>query len=668
MTNYKLGLAAFAVLLASCSERPTASEDRHLEYGAARQEELAESDAVWSDVMSSWNTAKIHTGDDLADFLAQVELSNQSRRESGLAFWHKYPEDARRFDWLVITVNLPPKYPEDLERWALREARLPASNSEPIDLERKGDWNETYAALREEFWNSQAVTDFDRRMLRFGEVYHRLVSVRDSAERDDLPNAEDVIAELMAFFEAYPEPFGELDENFHSGLVSTLIGLVFHQKALEGSVGWDKDTALSFVNDLSALEIRMLNAVNDRVVDATARRSFIERLRAEISEGRIGAAFSSEEGAADRALAWSFVFGDQLKPPILVANDSNVAYIDVFNRMIAYRVFRDLGSRLWEANPDDHAERARWLIGVLGRDDILKPWFGGNGASQVLVSYLGHMAMDAQGPESWIALYKQMRAEFWVDSQTSNDHRGQIRYQEIIEEFWSLQRDTQAAPSPQSVQQLLNSIHQLYAKIEYKNGGRELFRLMLRDAPLYGLGTDAMNTFIARFEEFDDPIIAGYADSFRRLSALRSEPFEFVGSTMDGKPFDVSDLRGQLVLVDHWSTDCASCIAAMPTINRVFEEYRDYGFVVVSIAYDGTSEQRRVWRVKLELGLEDWISVNGEGHWEDVAAAYGYRGVPQYMLLRRDGTMFAGTAEVDFGERLPRLLNALLVGETKTTR
>ena len=274
------------------------------------------------------------------------------------------------------------------------------------------------------------------------------------------------------------------------------------------------------------------------------------------------------------------------------------------------------------------------------------------------------MSIDAQGPQSWAALYAEMRGELLADPQTSNDQRGQIRYLEIIEDFWSLQHHTYSTSNAEYVHQLLNDIYQLYAEIGYKNGGRELVRLMLRDAPLYGLGPKEIDAFIAQFEEFDDRVVDGYVDSYRRLSALRQKPFEFVGTTMDGKPFDIADLRGQVVLVDHWSTDCASCIAAMPTLNSVFEKYRSQGFVVVSIAYDGTSRQRRVMRIKSELGLEGWISVNGEGHWERIAQAYGYRGVPQYMLLKRDGTMFAGTAEVDFGKRLPVLLDTLYSGKS----
>ena len=100
----------------------------------------------------------------------------------------------------------------------------------------------------------------------------------------------------------------------------------------------------------------------------------------------------------------------------------------------------------------------------------------------------------------------------------------------------------------------------------------------------------------------------------------------------------------------------------MPRIHDVYEQYNSRGFEVLSIAYDGTSQRRRIERIKKELGLT-WTTLDGEGQWQEIAENYGYQGFPQYMLLNRDGTLYAGTGEVDMGRNLADLLDEMLAAE-----
>ena len=88
-----------------------------------------------------------------------------------------------------------------------------------------------------------------------------------------------------------------------------------------------------------------------------------------------------------------------------------------------------------------------------------------------------------------------------------------------------------------------------------------------------------------------------------------------------------------------------------------------HGFEVVSLAYDGTRRRARVLRIKDELGLEDWISINAESVRNEMYEQYDIWTFPQYMLLNRDGTLYAGTDEVDLGRNLPSLLDEMLAAE-----
>jgi cytochrome c biogenesis protein CcmG, thiol:disulfide interchange protein DsbE len=61
---------------------------------------------------------------------------------------------------------------------------------------------------------------------------------------------------------------------------------------------------------------------------------------------------------------------------------------------------------------------------------------------------------------------------------------------------------------------------------------------------------------------------------------------DFVVETMQGDTIRLSDLRGQVVLVNFWATWCPPCRVEMPGFQRVWEDYADRGFVIVGLSVD----------------------------------------------------------------------------------
>lgn len=52
-----------------------------------------------------------------------------------------------------------------------------------------------------------------------------------------------------------------------------------------------------------------------------------------------------------------------------------------------------------------------------------------------------------------------------------------------------------------------------------------------------------------------------------------------------GEPFDLSDLKGKIVLLDFWATWCAPCIEEIPKLKRLVSEHGD-NFVLVTVSSD----------------------------------------------------------------------------------
>lgn len=101
------------------------------------------------------------------------------------------------------------------------------------------------------------------------------------------------------------------------------------------------------------------------------------------------------------------------------------------------------------------------------------------------------------------------------------------------------------------------------------------------------------------------PLVGGAAPQFQ-LEAL------------NGKPVQISDYRGNVVLLNFWATWCKPCTEEMPEIQAAYEAYKDQGFVVLGVNF-GEKREKAEKLVK-KMGLTFPILLD-----EDVEVAEYYR-------------------------------------------
>ncbi|HEU5341055.1 TlpA disulfide reductase family protein [Edaphobacter sp.] len=112
---------------------------------------------------------------------------------------------------------------------------------------------------------------------------------------------------------------------------------------------------------------------------------------------------------------------------------------------------------------------------------------------------------------------------------------------------------------------------------------------------------------------------------------------DFVFNTLDGQAEHLSALRGQVLFVNLWGTWCIQCVAEMPTVQTLYNHYRDdphVRFLVIS-RLDSPATVR-TWAERHRLDLPFYTMRD-----EDIPRSMRLNQYPATFLYGKDGQLVA---------------------------
>ena len=245
------------------------------------------------------------------------------------------------------------------------------------------------------------------------------------------------------------------------------------------------------------------------------------------------------------------------------------------------------------------------------------------------------VAACAQSPEEKVKAYEEaheaMVTEFrtMMDSLSSDQEKAQAYYEEFIEKYkeFNLKAAKKNSDNEVAVKVLLNlygliedaDLEAIIAKLPQEHLENEQVAYMKK-----GLDARKATAEGSMFVDFTVEHVYGYDRSVDPQPLKQEVKFsDYVG-------------KGTYVLVDFWSPWCGPCRREIPNIQTVYEQYKDKGLQVLSLAVWERKPQSHTIETAAELGM-DWLHINNCG--QIPTDIYGVEGIPHLMLIGPDGTI-----------------------------
>jgi peroxiredoxin len=110
---------------------------------------------------------------------------------------------------------------------------------------------------------------------------------------------------------------------------------------------------------------------------------------------------------------------------------------------------------------------------------------------------------------------------------------------------------------------------------------------------------------------------------------------DFTIMTLEGQPTHLREFRGKLVLLNFWATWCAPCLHEMPSMERLYQTFKQTDFVLLAVSMDRQGEEvAKPFVDNLKLTFPILLDNTLE-----VSRQYRVRGLPATYLIDPDGLL-----------------------------
>lgn len=179
---------------------------------------------------------------------------------------------------------------------------------------------------------------------------------------------------------------------------------------------------------------------------------------------------------------------------------------------------------------------------------------------------------------------------------------------------------------------IMNVLMKLKEKISVSNiftGILVIFVLaMLFSADFKGL----VSRNLMKIGLFQPDVAEGPTGAMAAEFSANSKNEEILFKNPESEVIELSDLRGKVVFINFWATWCPPCIAEMPSINKLYSDFRDNDkvmFLMVDVDNERSKSQKFMDKRKFDLPVYTPAS--------SIPSSYMSGAIPTTLVLNKYG-------------------------------
>ena len=111
---------------------------------------------------------------------------------------------------------------------------------------------------------------------------------------------------------------------------------------------------------------------------------------------------------------------------------------------------------------------------------------------------------------------------------------------------------------------------------------------------------------------------------------------QFTLPNLEGGKVSLKDFRGKLLMLNFWASWCLPCREEMPAMERLYQRYKDRGFVILGVNIKDDKKSAIAFVKELKITFPIGFDPNGE-----VGLLYGAWGLPATYLIDAKGIALA---------------------------
>ncbi|HHT9107751.1 MAG TPA: redoxin family protein [Candidatus Wunengus sp. YC64] len=125
-----------------------------------------------------------------------------------------------------------------------------------------------------------------------------------------------------------------------------------------------------------------------------------------------------------------------------------------------------------------------------------------------------------------------------------------------------------------------------------------------------------------------------FGNELSGMLRMGEEAPTFNVTSIDGKPLDLSQYKGNVIIINFWATWCDPCLQEFPNAKKLYTKFKDKGVQFIGVSLDDDIADLRGFVKQFEVG---WPQIFDGKRWQGaIPSLYHIQAIPTMVLLDRE--------------------------------